>query len=122
MDTPKTLKECFDALDNMDVVDSIRWLAMNETQALAQAHHGFGTTLRNNWGLWDENSELYKYFKEMGLFHADDMSSVILKSYHRYKNGKDQKIDEQIKRYQEYWADMNKSKGNSFEPADDILY
>lgn len=75
-------------------------------------HHGFGTGIRNSWGLW-HNSDLAQWFKERGIHHADDMSSIILTSYHRKVNGKDIKLEEQIKEYRDYWnsVDPNVNEG-----------
>lgn len=69
--------------------------------------------MRNNWGLWS-GSRLAKYFNEMGIFHPDDMSGIILTSFHRHLNGKDLQLDQQIKYYQEYW-EREKKKGERKE-------
>lgn len=46
----------------------------------AAFHHGFGTSLRNGWGLWNKDSKLHQFFnREYELGHADDMSALILK-------------------------------------------
>lgn len=76
-----------------------------EREFLSSTHHGFGRWIRNNWGLWDQKGGLYRYFINNGLGHADDMSSIILTSFHRYYNGKSMDIDNQIEYYKEYWRD-----------------
>ena len=43
-------------------------------------HHSLGMYLRNEYGLWSGDSELYRYLYDLGLRHPDDMSSVILES------------------------------------------
>jgi len=65
--------------------------------------------MRNNWGLW-RGSRLSKYFNEMGVFHPDDMSGIILVSYHRYLTGNEIKLEEQIKYYQDYWKKAKQKK------------
>lgn len=57
------------------------------TEFATANHHGLGQAIRNDWKLWVSNSELFKDLKErFGLFHADDMSSLILSvSFQRYK-------------------------------------
>jgi uncharacterized C2H2 Zn-finger protein len=58
--------------------------------------------MRNNWQLWG-GSRLSKYFNDKGIYHPDDMSGIILDSYHRNLNGQEIKLDEQVKYYQDYW-------------------
>ena len=60
-------------------------------------------TLGNNWELWKEESTLHQHFEKLGLHHADDMSGVILTSYHRHLNNKDLGLDEQINHYIDFW-------------------
>ena len=43
----------------------------------------------------------------LGIYHPDDMSGIILDSYHRYLTGKEIKLEEQIKFYQDYWKKAN---------------
>ena len=74
---------------------------------MIQYHHGLGRWIRNNWELW-AGSRLAKYFNDIGINHPDDMSGIILDSYWRQLNEKPIKLDEQIKYYQEYWADTEK--------------
>jgi uncharacterized protein YbaR (Trm112 family) len=108
-DLPCDLKECFDALGK-DVItpqkiEEIKNL--QEQDFVTDAHFGLGRWLRNEWELWSvpENSRLVDYFHELGITHADDMSSIILTSYHRHLNGKEIKLEEQIKHYQDYWKE-----------------
>lgn len=55
-----------------------------------------------------------KNLSEMGIFHPDDMSAIILDSYQRKLKGEEIKIEEQLKYYQDYW------KENGI-PVDSIL-
>jgi hypothetical protein len=66
-------------------------------------HHGLGTALRNCWGLWTEHSPLGDWFREQGVFHPDDMSSIVLASFHRRLNGKAIDLPGQMAHYQAYW-------------------
>jgi len=81
---------------------------LDENQMLVGCHHSLGRWIRNNYLLWDETSSLHKEFKSIGLWHADDMSSVLLVSVHRILNHKPIKLEEQIQYYQEYWKNANK--------------
>ena len=47
----------------------------------------------------------------MGVYHAEDMSGIVMNSYHRYLNDEDIRLDEQVKYYQKYWEEMKKENG-----------
>lgn len=100
---PKNLDECFQQIDFF-WSDSLKKEVknMSEDDFTTNAHFGFGLWMRNNWALWG-GSRLRTYFYEMEVFHPDDMSGIILDSYHRYLNGKAINLEEQIKYYQSYW-------------------
>ena len=103
---PKNLDECFESLDiffgnkNYNIFNE--WKNLPEEKAIGQVHFGFGRKLRNSWGLWT-NSELALFFNSLGIFCADDMSGIILTSYHRKINNKPIDLEKQIKFYQDYW-------------------
>jgi hypothetical protein len=65
-------------------------------------HLSVGLWLRNNWGLW-RGSRLAKRFNEMGIYHPDDMSGIILASYYRYLRRQPLHLEEQVDLYQTYW-------------------
>lgn len=100
---PETLEACFEQLDTL-LNDSLKeWARCLPDGAFGGGmHHSFGMYLRNNWRLWGE-TKLVKHFREMGVFHPDDMSSIILDSYQRRLKGEQIKLEEQIKYYQDYW-------------------
>jgi hypothetical protein len=107
---PKDLEDCFKQIDSF-WSDSIKnevkqW---TENQFIGRAHMGFGMWMRNNWQLW-AGSRLSTYFREMGIYHPDDMSGIILTSYHRYLNGQDIALEAQIKSYQDYWKKVSEEK------------
>jgi len=47
MDIPKTLEECYVELKKLE--DIQEWLKLSESKAMAEAHHGIGMWIRNNW-------------------------------------------------------------------------
>ena len=102
IDKIKTLEDSFQWLDSLGAKDSKDWLDLNEDEAMAVAHHGFGTMVRNTLGLWHDGS-MVPFFNELGITHADDMSGIILTSYHRKKNNKDIDLDGQVKKYLDFW-------------------
>lgn len=80
--------------------------SMTEDEFTAGAHFGLGMWMRNNWGLWKGGS-LARYFNSIGIYHPDDMSGIILTSYHRKLNEKEWEIDNQVKYYQDFWRRSN---------------
>ncbi len=84
---PKNLKDCFIQLDKIlsdKDKQTIKHLENREKTILL--HHGFGTWLRNNWGLWG-GSRLQQYLAQKGLNHPDDMSAIVLEFYYDWLNG-----------------------------------
>lgn len=96
---PIDLEDCFRNLNSM-LSDSTknRIKILSEIEFSREAHLSLGMWLRNNWGLW-HGSRLYIYFNKMGIQHPDNVSGIIIVSYHRYLNGKNIDISSQIKYY-----------------------
>ena len=92
---PKNLEDCFRELDLMMTEKNKEDF---RTRSPIAYHMGLGRNLRNNWGLWSA-SRLREYFLDLGVTHPDNMSGIILDSYHRYLNGKDIDLDKQLSRY-----------------------
>ena len=104
---PKDLDDCFKQIDSF-WSDSTKNIVRNmtEKQFCSRSHFGIGLWMRNNWQLWG-GSRLSKYFNDLGIYHPDDMSGIVLTSYYRYLTGKEIKLDKQIKFYQNYWKKNN---------------
>lgn len=104
---PKDIEDCFKQIDSFwsDSTKNMvrKW---SEREFSAEAHMGFGLWMRNNWQLWG-GSRLSKYFNELGIFHPDDMSGIILVSYHRYLKNEEIKLEEQVQFYKAYWKRSN---------------
>ena len=72
----------------------------NERSAIGKLHHGTGMGIRNAWKLWaEEKNSLVKYFNSLGINHPDDMSGIILTSFHRQLNNVNIELDTQIEGY-----------------------
>jgi len=97
---PKNLN---DALDYMDCVwtDKEGFKNKSEKDAVADAHFAGGQWMRNGWGLWEGKNSLYKQFKSLGITFPEDISSIILTSFHRRLNHKDINLSEQVQKYKE---------------------
>lgn len=112
---PKNLIDCLNQIDgffNDSTKTEIKKLS--EDDFTANAHFGFGLWMRNNWRLWGA-SRLSKHFNDLGIFHPDDMSGIILDSYHRYLNDREIKLDTQIEHYKLYWK-VNEDPKNEDYP------
>ncbi|REC77211.1 hypothetical protein DRF60_12425 [Chryseobacterium elymi] len=107
---PKDLEDCFVQI-NIFWNDSIKAKVRTweENEFTGKVHLGFGMWLRNNWQLWG-GSRLSKYFNNLNIYHPDDMSGIILLSYHRHLNNREIKLEEQIKYYQDYWENSKKTE------------
>ena len=107
---PKDLDDCFKQINSF-WNDSTKIQVKNwkEDEFAGNAHFGFGMWMRNNWRLWG-GSRLSKYFNDLGIYHPDDMSGIILDSYHRHLNNKEIKLEEQVKYYQDYWEKSKKEE------------
>lgn len=107
---PENLEDCFVQINSFwSDSTKVQVKIWEEREFVGKAHMGFGMWMRNNWSLWG-GSRLSKYFNEFGIHHPDDMSGIILVSYHRHLNHKEIKLEEQIKYYQDYWENSEKAK------------
>jgi hypothetical protein len=66
-------------------------------------HHGLGTALRNCWGLWAGGSGLAAWFAEKGITHPDDMSNIVLTSFHRKLRGDAIDVAGQVAEHKAFW-------------------
>lgn len=104
---PNNIEECFETLKKDLKPEDIAFIKSSDDNVVS-LHHSLGRYLRNNWGFWsEEGSELKSYFQRLGLFHPDDMSSIILHSFHNHLNGKPLDVDGQIKFFQDFWNRTN---------------
>jgi len=106
---PKDLDECFAELKKLLPKAQIEEMKKGSEEDMIQYHHGLGTWLRNNWGLW-KGSQLSKWFNETGIRHPDDMSGIILDSFWRHLKGRPIRLDEQVEHYQDYWKKIEEER------------
>ena len=113
----KTLDDCIDFVISIQEgrennPDFKLWLNIPEKEALVEAHHILGQWLRNVLQLWYDGPSI-KWFNNIGIYHADDISGIILTSMHRKYNKVDLDIDGQVKVYRDYWDEVepNVNKG-----------
>lgn len=118
MTLPRTLEECFVFLQQR--IPPSQLLLFKEAQEVYHQflindqvchmyslepsfHHTLGRDLRNECGLW-RDSELKQYFNQLGIHHPDDISSIILTSFHRHLHQRPLDLPAQIQSYQDYWS------------------
>lgn len=107
---PKDLDDCLSRLDKMfSDSDKVTFKKLPEREFIGRVHHGFGTWIRNNWGL-HMGSRLWVYFNSMGISNPEDMSGIIFHSYHRRLLNNPLKLDEQMQFYKDYWADAERKE------------
>jgi hypothetical protein len=115
---PATLDETYLYLNQIfDDTEKYGFMTLPEDVATSRLHRGFGMWIRNNWGLW-RNSELKQYFLDKGVVHPDDMSGIILTSYHRYLNKKPIDLEGQIKKYQDIYKGIVQRGDTIFYPKE----
>lgn len=101
---PKEMKICHDFIDSALSESELDDFRATTEGDLIKYHFGLGTYLRNNLLRHHKRSdEIWEYFNDQGIFHLDDMSSLIIKSYHRHLNDKGADVDDQVKKYHEFW-------------------
>lgn len=125
---PKNLEDCHNELDRGLSGAAKRLLAADPDKLTklqrrvlfsSLGHFGLGIWMRNNWGLW-QKGPLAKYFNELGIYHPDDMSDIIMSSYVAKLRGEKYDLEGEIKKYQEYWEQMREP--NDFvDPNTDVL-
>lgn len=74
-----------------------------EREAVIELHRDTGMWIRNNWIHGDRDTSLRNYFKDLGIYAPEDISSIILTSLHRTLNKKDIELDKQVETYKAYW-------------------
>ncbi|MCF8463436.1 MAG: hypothetical protein K9G41_01240 [Flavobacteriales bacterium] len=115
---PTTLEEAFVYLDDMfDDTSKYTFMVFPEDEATGRLHHGLGTYIRNNWGLWG-NSSLKQHFESLGVHHPDNMSGMILTSYHRRLNHKPIDIEGQTaesERFSQFMQQAYNNQSNQYK-------
>ncbi len=76
----------------------------DEDTFVTHLHHNLGQDIRNFWGLWSQDSELYKVLAGMFMLsHADDLSSLLLIAAYRTYNELPLDLEEEAAKYHEHW-------------------
>lgn len=98
---PKNLEDAHQELEKLLDQNEINRIKNNPEDFMSRYHHGLGTWMRNNWGLW-KGSRLKDYFNSIGVQLADDMSSIILDSFWCKLHNQPFRLQERVLYYQAY--------------------
>lgn len=100
----------------------------NEEIAVSEEHFKYGQWIKNHW-VRNGNSKFGKFFIRHGIIHPDDISSVVLKSFHRKLNNKSIDLAGQIQYRNIYWQDIideennrNRELFNAFKIGDTLNF
>ncbi|WP_051229773.1 DUF6794 domain-containing protein [Psychroserpens burtonensis] len=106
---PKNLKDAIEYLNcELSESDKTEFKNKEEDDAVTELHFGTGMGIRNGWELWKGKNQISRFFNSKGISHPDDISSIILTSFHRELNNKPIDLDSQIKYYKSYWENSRK--------------
>ena len=113
---PGNLDEAISALDTIWSDEDKDWFKnTEEANAVGECHMGAGLWIRNAWIRSKVDTSLRDYFDSLGVHAPDDMSGIILTSFHRKLNNKDIDLKGQVQRHREYWQCVMESKQKAIE-------
>ena len=108
---PEKLNQAMEYFDcTWESLDNTKYKEKEEEIAVSELHFGTGRAIRNDWGLWNNKSRLSQFFIQLGIFHPNDISSIMLTSWLRQLNGKKIELKNQIEHYKVYWEKQNEKK------------
>jgi hypothetical protein len=82
-----------------------------DEDVLIHAHHGLGRWIRNQWQLWDPESQLRLWFKtELEVGHPDDISSIILEATRSQLLGIVYDPTPTVERFHTHWKNFGCNK------------
>ena len=103
--TPAVIVEAIDEIvSGLTEEEKKAIVEMDDEDDMSMYHHGWGAGFRNSLGLWGD-TELSQAFKEIGIWHADDMSSILLESIWRRVHNQELNMEEQVGFYKVYWLE-----------------
>jgi hypothetical protein len=111
---PKNLSEAIAYLNNdWSAADKLEFKNQAEDKAVTSRHFSVGLWIRNTWIRNGSAPDLVKYFNKIGIHAPDDMSSIILTSFHRQLNHKPLDLPGQVKPYKLYWQSIDNCETKS---------
>lgn len=119
---PATLDEAVDQIiASMSPATRAAWAEAKDEYS-ARLHHGYGTGLRNDWGLWFGETPISRWLRERNVVHGDDQSGTILKAVWRKLCGlpiDDAWVAGEAEYYRAFWERSGlRWNGNDWEGTD----
>jgi hypothetical protein len=110
---PPEMNIAFNYIENVWNKESIKkfknW--KEDDTVYVDYHFGIGLNIRNFLLRNGEHSEKMKrFFDSLGVGHYDDMSGIILNSYHKHLNGERIELESQVEKVKEYWEPIFECK------------
>ncbi|HUH26375.1 MAG TPA: DUF6794 domain-containing protein [Flavobacterium sp.] len=120
-DTPRSIEEALYYLENSwSTQQKDDFKNSDEKAAVTSLHFSVGMSIRNSW-LRQENVALRAEFDKLQVYHRDDISSIILTSFHRKLNNKPLELEKQAQHYIDYWKPYLEQEFSLSERADEIV-
>ena len=110
-DYPTILVEAWDQLDEMFSPEDIQEIQSQPEDYMALYHFSFGMFIRNQW-VRHGDGRLTGFFRNYGIYHPDDISSLILRTYWCYKNELPLNLDERVEEYKIHWENIQEKFQN----------
>ena len=93
---PKDMPDAFVELQNLSEPAGIQKFKLTSEDVVAsRLQGGIGRWMQINWSFF-EGSRFSHYLKSLGLHHPDDMSVVVMVSFHRHLNDLPLDIESQV--------------------------
>ena len=91
---PMSLEDAFSELNRLADPKGLANFKNAPDSMIEKSHFGLIQWVQHNWGL-DDGSRLSYFMKTKGISTPDDMSRVIVVTYHRRLNGQPLKLEEE---------------------------
>ncbi|MFD2892807.1 DUF6794 domain-containing protein [Flavobacterium chuncheonense] len=118
---PKSINDALNYMEySLPEKDKIEFKNKTEFNAVVDAHMGYGMFIRNSW-LRHGNPKLLKFFYKNKVFPMDDMSSIILKLFHRKLNIKNYSSKPLLKPYHIKWKEGKEGRRKYNDSIDSVL-
>jgi len=118
---PKTINDALNYMEfSLSEKEKLEFKNKTERKAVIDAHFGYGMFIRNSW-LRHGNPKLLKYFYRKKVFPMDDMSSIIMKLFHRKLNDKGYGSKPLLKPYKIKWKQGKEGRKKYRDSIDEVL-
>ena len=68
----------------------------------------FGRSMRNTWKLWTHSTPLSKWFHNVGIYHPDDITGIIVERYVCDVYSLPFDLKKEVEKYRAYWKNLGR--------------